>query len=343
MAAEKRKLEEIISSLKEENSQLKLEQKNLRDSLSGKCNINMRYDNLKSQEFKYYTGFSAGTFNVIYEFLVPVDVPFEYSKNVSSLRNLTMKDQLLFVLIKLRQNFDFKHLSRLFGISPQDCSVIFSNWINFMFYRFGSVPIWPDRSVIIEKMPQKFKNEFPTTLVIIDGTEVKIQRPSSLTKQSQFYSDYKSCTTLKGLVGVDPRGSIIFASMLFSGSISDNDISHQSGFFKILKEMIQEGKILEGDGVMADKGFRLETDLEKIGLKLNIPPFAPASGQMKSSDVNMTEKVAVHRVHVERAIARVKKFKILGGRVDLSLFSTINQIWFVCCFLTNFMPFLIQD
>ena len=236
MAAEKRKLEEIISSLKEENSQLKLEQKNLRDSLSGKCNINMRYDNLKSQEFKYYTGFSAGTFNVIYEFLVPVDVPFEYSKNVSSLRNLTMKDQLLFVLIKLRQNFDFKHLSRLFGISPQDCSVIFSNWINFMFYRFGSVPIWPDRSVIIEKMPQKFKNEFPTTLVIIDGTEVKIQRPSSLTKQSQFYSDYKSCTTLKGLVGVDPRGSIIFASMLFSGSISDNDI-HNNKYYHKLKNL----------------------------------------------------------------------------------------------------------
>ena len=102
MAAEKRKLEEIISSLKEENSQLKYEQKNLRDSLGGKCNINMRYDNLKSQEFKYYTGFSSATFNVIYEFLVPVDVPFEYSKNISCLRNLTMKDQLLFVLIKLR-------------------------------------------------------------------------------------------------------------------------------------------------------------------------------------------------------------------------------------------------
>ncbi|XP_056022311.1 uncharacterized protein LOC125649759 [Ostrea edulis] len=341
MAAEKRKLEEVIISLREENNKLKCEQMHLQGSLSNKSS--MRYDNLKTEEFKYYTGFSSATFNVIYQFLVPVDEPFEYSKNVSSLRILSMKDQLLFVLIKLRQNFDFKQMSRLFGISPQDCSVIFSNWINFMFYHFGSVPIWPDRSIIIDKMPQKFKEEFPTTLVIIDGAEVKIQKPSSLTKQSQFYSDYKFSTNLKGLVGIDPRGSIIFASMLFSGSISDNDITHQSGFFKILKEMIKEGRIHEGDGVMAEKGFRIENDLEKIGLKLNMPPFAPASGQMKTSEVKMTEKVAIHRVHVERAIARVKKFKIMDNRIDLSLFSAINQIWFVCCFLTNFMPFLIQD
>ena len=104
-------------------------------------------------------------------------------------------------------------------------------------------------------MPPKFREEFPNTLVIIDGTELKIQRPSSLTKQSQFYSDYKSSTTLKGLVGVDPRGSIIFASMLFSGSISDNDITTQSGFLNVLKEMIKAGKINEGDGVNGRQGL----------------------------------------------------------------------------------------
>lgn len=41
--------------------------------------------------------------------------------------------------------------------------------------------------------------------------------------------------------------------------------------------------------------------------KFNIPPFAHASGHMKPSDLSMTETVAIHRVHVERAIARVKK------------------------------------
>jgi len=28
-----------------------------------------------------------------------------------------------------------------------------------------------------------------------------------------------------------------------------------------------------GDGVMADKGFRIESNLQQLGLHLNIPPF----------------------------------------------------------------------
>lgn len=59
---------------------------------------------------------------------------------------------------------------------------------------------------------------------------------------------------------------------------------------------------------------------------------------MKPSDLNLTEKVAIHGVHVEGVIARVKKIKILDKRVDLSLFSSI-QVWYVSCFLTNFMPY----
>lgn len=67
--------------------------------------------------------------------------------------------------------------------------------------------------------------------------------------------------------------------------------------------MLTAGKIHEGDGFLADKGRNWKN--RKLGLRLNIPPFAPASEQMKPSDVSMT--VAIHRVLVERAITRVKK------------------------------------
>lgn len=40
---------------------------------------------------------------------------------------------------------------------------------------------------------------------------------------------------------------------------------------------------------MTDKGFRIEKDIETFGLRLNSPPFASASGQMKLSNVNVTE------------------------------------------------------
>ncbi|XP_061190344.1 uncharacterized protein LOC133198236 [Saccostrea echinata] len=233
LVAENRELNEKVASLLNDKRDLIRKNRDLEEKVQSQSYIrchNLKCNN-KTDEFKYYTGFPARVFNVIFEFLCPVDEPFQYS---SSLKNVPLKDQFLLILIKLRQNFDFKHISRLFGIPPQDCSTVFTKWINFLFYRFGSVPIWPNREVIIQNMPPKFKEEFPNTLVIIDDTELKIQRHSSLSKQSQCYSDYKSSTTLKGLVGIDPRGSIIFASMLFTGSVSDNDITIQSGFLNLL-------------------------------------------------------------------------------------------------------------
>ncbi|KAK6175911.1 hypothetical protein SNE40_014287 [Patella caerulea] len=333
--------------MKEEYAKLILENENLKRSQVKQVDKGTSID-LSTQRFscsfQYYTGFLYDRFYNVYNFFVPgVDLPFEFSKNISSLVSFSLEDQLLLVLIKLRQDFDFKHLSNMFGISSQDCSCLFTNWINYMFYRLGSLDIWPHRDIIIENMPEQFKTDYPNTIIIIDGTELKIQRPSSLHRQSQCYSDYKSCTTLKGLVGVDPRVSIVFASMLFSGSISDKEITHRSGFLDTLKSLLQSGKLQEGDGVMADKGFTIEKEINNVRLCLNIPPFVPSSAsQMSGPAVAETIKIAKHRVHVERAICRVKQFKLLTNKVSLSLFSCVNQIWLVCCVLTNFMPFLIE-
>ncbi|VDI46991.1 Hypothetical predicted protein [Mytilus galloprovincialis] len=88
-------------------------------------------------------------------------------------------------------------------------------------------------------MPESYKKDFPSTLAIIDGTEIKIQKPSSLHAQSQSYSNNKSTNTLKDLVAVDPRGSLLFTSCLFSGAISDKDIFEQLGLKKMLQNLVQ--------------------------------------------------------------------------------------------------------
>lgn len=85
-------------------------------------------------------------------------------------------------------------------------------------------------------------------MCIIDCTEIKIQKPSSLLFQSQCFSEYKSANTLKYLVVCDPRGSILFVSDLYCGSISDNDICVKSGFFVyLLSLMISRGYLHTGD------------------------------------------------------------------------------------------------
>jgi len=60
-------------------------------------------------------------------------------------------------------------------------------------------------------------NLLPNAISIIDSTEIFIQRSSNLATQKSSYSDYKSNTTIKYLVGIDTfTGVFIFVSPEFS-------------------------------------------------------------------------------------------------------------------------------
>ena len=76
----------------------------------------------RKDECVYYTGFSKGKFTSILSFLVPDNktCPFSTKKNLKCFKSLSLEDQLLLVLVKLRQNFDFVHLSKL--LVPYRCS-----------------------------------------------------------------------------------------------------------------------------------------------------------------------------------------------------------------------------
>ena len=122
--------------------------------------------------------------------------------------------------------------------------------------------------------------------------------------------------TLKGLVGIAPSGGITFVSQLYTGSISDREIVLRSG---ILSQSFDDG-----DSVMAEKGFQIQVDILPLGVDLNIPPFLGSDAQMSAEDVVRTQQIASLRIHVERAINKIKNFRIWNGVVPLSLFSVVN-------------------
>ena len=54
------------------------------------------------------------------------------------------------------------------------------------------------------------------------------------------------------------------------------------------------------------KGFTITKELNEIGINLNIPPFAPGNGsQMSAGNTALTQKIAKHRIHIERLIAKI--------------------------------------
>ena len=152
--------------------------------------------------------------------------------------------------------------------------------------------------------------------------------------QSSTWSNYKQHNTAKYLVGVIPNRAISFVSPAFVGSISDPELTRCSG---LLSKLDGKGKV----AVMVDRGFTIRYQLESIGIELNIPSFLDGRNQLPAAEVQQGRSIASLRIHVERAIGRMKNFTILKGVFPISMARIINQIVCVCAWLTNFSPPLV--
>jgi len=64
-----------------------------------------------------------------------------------------------------------------------------------------------------------------------------------------------------------------------------------------------------GDEVLADRGFHIKDDLLLYYCKLFVPPGERVKAQMSAAECKKTKEIANVRIHVERAINRLKEFK----------------------------------
>ena len=72
-------------------------------------------------------------------------------------RSLTPEDEYLLVMSTLRQGFHENHLATLFNVSTSTVSRIVITWMNYIYFKFGHINIWPSREVIDGTMPKAFK------------------------------------------------------------------------------------------------------------------------------------------------------------------------------------------
>ncbi|MBM3939202.1 MAG: hypothetical protein FJ333_11205, partial [Sphingomonadales bacterium] len=177
----------------------------LTDSNSPNQNLPFSVSHLRSdEEFKSWTGVTKGFFLALTK-LIRQDQESESET----------KKQLLLFLVKLKTNLSFTALSALFCIHLNTVNRIFNHVLEILYNAAKNLIFWIPRSTVLARMPATFKELYPNCRVIIDATEIKCEKPKTLTQQVQMYSNYKGNFTVKFLVGIAPSGEFTFLSKTF--------------------------------------------------------------------------------------------------------------------------------
>jgi len=233
-------------------------------------------------------------------------------------------------MVRLRLGLLEKDLADRFNIAQQEVSEIFATRIDRMSDCLGQLSFTAERETIKRNLPKCFKPDYEEVYLIIDCTERYIEKPSQVIQQSATWSEYKGHNTGKGLIALSPLMLPFFASDIYPGSKSDEEILSQSVILSFAQQ---------GDRWLADKGFIVQHILDNWGVRVETPAKLEGKKQFSVEEDIHNRKNSQVRVQLERGIRRVKVFRmILRGNIPLRYSYLLSKLWKVCCWLTAFLP-----
>ena len=200
------------------------------------------------------------TTTVQYTECLLVSPGIEISEDIMSLikpgptRKLTLEQEFLLVLMRLRLGLLVEDLTFKFCESAESVSQIVIIWVIRLSKESKSLIIWSSQASIRSAFPDCFKRLYPNVRTIIDFSEIFFDNPSSLDVQSCLWIVYKHHCTMKFLIAITPDSAVSWLSLLYGRRVSDIYIVRDSGFLGILEPF---------DQVIADKGFKIKTETMK--------------------------------------------------------------------------------
>ena len=245
---------------------------------------------------------------------------------------ITFEDQIFITLMKERQNYTNLHLAQLFHCSVSTISNIVTTFIHVLHSILFDdlMTSFPSRDKNKLSAPSSFA-QFSSCRIVVDCTDIEVAVPGLMSQQNATYSSYRGMNSFKVIVGVAPNAVITYVSKLYPGSISDKAIVQQSGLLNYLTA---------GDMILADKGFLIQ-DILPQGVAVDIPPFLN-NGTFTESEIKSTKAIAKCRIHVERANARLKDFRILSF-IPSYLRCYADILFQLCAALVNLQFPLIKE
>ena len=251
-----------------------------------------------------------------------------YIPTYGSKKCLSIRDEVLLTLMKLKLNCSFIFLSTLFYISDRTCSRTFRRMIVILSRTLKHFIVCSSRETIQNNMPSCF-SAYTLVKYVLDCTEFPVCKPACIRCRTQTFSYYKGRHTLKVLIGASPDGLITYVSPLFGGKASDKHIFVKSPLLDNCQP---------SDCIMVDKGFLIEDECEERGVSLIRPAFKRGGRQLSREDCESSRDIASARVHVERVMERLKNFNILKDEIQWNYLGYMNYILLTISGLVNLSP-----
>lgn len=257
--------------------------------------------------------------------------------SVGPKRKFSKFDEYLMTLIHIKEGVENHWLSDLFGMSEASVSNILITWTNVLYGVFKKWLKWPSAETVKSSLPKTYPQKYRDTRVILDCTEFYTVKPTNCSAQAATYSLYKHHNTVKVMIGITPTGLITFISDVYGGNTSDRYI--------LEKDFLD--KVEPGDGIMVDRGFNVGDLILARGAKLHMPPFTrkDSTGKktLNQSEITRTREIASLRIHVERAIERMKNYKILSHKIHMSAWPRLHQLLVIVAVMCNLEPPLLTN
>ena len=112
----------------------------------------------------------------------------------------------------------------------------------------------------------------------------------------------------------------LFFSDVYPGSISDSEITSKTDILSYVEESHE---------IMTDRGFSIQDLCAEKGITLNRPK------QKENADTQRNFDITATRIHVERFIGRVRKWKTLNDIWPLNRIDMLTCVWQMLCHTVN--------
>ena len=307
-----------------------------------------RLENLSKKAFPVWTNLpNREVFDVLCQHLEKRADKLRYWRGSSTLKHephssinkpgpdrlLTFAEELFLVLVKLKTGYSNEELELLYEGSATLISQVFTTYVIWLSIHLTNLFQMPDVE-LVDGVPKCFE-DYPELAVVLDCTEIQVEKPNNLQARKELFSNYKGRETLKFLVGLSPYQTVNYVSTAWGGRASDKHITMSS------TELLEA--LPPGCSVMTDRGFNITEDLNALGVKLIIPCFkGRGRSQMSRGEFESSERVAEARIHVERIIQRIRTFKILDRPAKLSQEKILAEVFICCAYLVNFQAPIVR-